>query len=256
MRAIIVDDEQANVKNLQALLVKHCPEINLLAYANNIETAIRLINLHQPNLLFLDIQLNKESGFDLLKQIAVKSFVVVFVTAFDHYGIQAIKFAALDYLLKPIDIDELIQAVAKAEAKVKTKQPNQQLDFLLNYLQKDNTLPVKIVLPQQKETRYVSVNHIIRCEADNTYTFFFLTNGDRILISKPLKEYADLLQPHGFLRTHQSHLVNSRFVKSWLKEDGGILLLDNGDHIPISKINRDKVRTALMDMGLTLSLKT
>lgn len=256
MRAIIVDDEQANVENLQALLVKHCPEINLLAYANNIETAIRLINLHQPNLLFLDIQLNKESGFDLLKQIAVKSFVVVFVTAFDHYGIQAIKFAALDYLLKPIDIDELIQAVAKAEAKVKTKQPNQQLDFLLNYLQKDNTLPVKIVLPQQKETRYVSVNHIIRCEADNTYTFFFLTNGDRILISKPLKEYADLLQPHGFLRTHQSHLVNSRFVKSWLKEDGGILLLDNGDHIPISKINRDKVRTALMDMGLTLSLKT
>ncbi len=256
MRAMIVDDEQANVENLQALLQKHCPKITVTACANTIEAAVRQIDLHQPDLLFLDIQLNKESGFDLLKQIAVKSFVVVFVTAFDHYGIQAIKFAALDYLLKPIDIDELIQAVTKAEAKVKTKQPNQQLDFLLNYLQKDNILPVKIALPQQKEIRYVSVNHIIRCEADNTYTFFFLTNGDRILVSKPLKEYADLLQPHGFLRTHQSHLVNSRFVKSWLKEDGGILLLDNGDHIPISKINRDKVRTALMDMGLTLSLKT
>ncbi len=245
MRAIIVDDELANIENLQALLSRHCPEINVIGYAKNNATATTLIDMHKPDLLFLDIQLGQYSGFDLLKSIEVKSFEVVFITAFDHYGIQAIKFAALDYLLKPVDIDELIDAVAKAEVKVKSKQSNQQLDFLLRHLKKDMSLPVKIALPQQKEIRYVIIDHILRCEAANTYTFFFLTNGDKILVSKALKEYADLLQPHGFIRTYQSHLINKRFVKSWIKEDGGILLLDNGDQIPISKINRDKVRVVL-----------
>lgn len=245
MRAILIDDEPANVENLQALLSRHCPEINVIAYAMNQEAAARLIDLHQPDLLFLDIQLGDGSGFDLLKAVTATSFEVIFITAFDHYGIQAIKFAALDYLLKPVDIDELIAAVAKAAVKVKSKQSNQQLEFLLDHLKKDRTLPVKIALPQQKEIRYVIVDMILRCEAANTYTFFYLTNGDKILVSRALKVYADLLQPYGFIRTHQSHLINRRFVKSWIKEDGGLLLLDNGDQIPISKINKDKVRLAL-----------
>ncbi len=245
MRAIIVDDEPANTENLQVLLSRYCPAVKVIASANNKEAAIALIDLHQPDLLLLDIQLDSGSGFDLLKQVAFKSFEVIFITAFDYYGIPAIKFAALDYLLKPIDIDELVGAVAKAEVKVISKQSNHQLEFLLNHLKKDVTVPVKIALPQQKEIRYVVVDTILRCEAANTYTFFYLINGDKILVSKALKEYSDILQQYGFIRTHQSHLVNGRFVKSWIKEDGGSLLLDNGDQIPISKINKDKVRAAL-----------
>jgi two-component system LytT family response regulator len=245
MQAIIVDDEQSNVENLQALLKRHCSQVNVIAYAYNIETATRLISQHQPDILFLDIQLGLETGFDVLRLLPSKSFEVIFITAFDHYGIQAIKFAALDYILKPIDIDELVRAVTTAEVKIKSKQSYKQLDFLLSQLNPDRSRPVKIALPQRKETRYIMADNIRRCQADNTYTFFFLTNEDKILVSKPLKEYADLLQNHGFIRTHQSHLVNTRFVKSWLKEDGGTLLLDNGDRIPISKIHRDKVRTIL-----------
>ena len=139
----------------------------------------------------------------------------------------------------------MVIATAKVEAKLKTKQHNQQLDFLLSYLKKDDSQPVKIALQQQKEIRYVTVSDIVRCEADNTYTFFYLRTGDRILVSKGLKDYSDMLPSNSFLRTHQSHLVNINFVKSWLKEDGGVLLLTNGDKIPVSRPNREKIRLAL-----------
>jgi len=248
MRAIIVDDEPANIENLRALLQRYCPQVTIIGSATNNSDAAALINQHQPDLLFLDIQLKDDSGFNLLKLVPEKSFEVIFVTAFDNYGIQAIKFAALDYLLKPVDIDELTTAVKKAE-KSRDKQHNRQLDILLSHVKNDKQ-PLKIALPQQKEIRYVALNDIIRCEADNTYTFFYLNNGDRILISRSIKEYTDLLEPNGFIRTHQSHLVNVTFIKSWLKEDGGMLLLNNGDKIPVSRPNRDKLRLVLT--GITL----
>lgn len=245
MRAVIVDDERANIDNLHILLNKYCPEIKIIATASKIEESIGLLSLHRPDLLFLDIQLGKRTGFDLLKQVEVKSFEVIFVTAFDQYGIQAVKFAALDYLLKPVNPDELIGAVAKATQRIQSKKQNEQLNFLLQQMQKPEKIPLKIALQQHHEIRYVDVAEILRCEANNTYTFFFLANGEKILISKPLKEYSELLKPNGFLRTHQSHLVNPLFVKSWLKEDGGILLLKNGDRIPVSKSNREGVKAFL-----------
>ncbi|SDD59456.1 two component transcriptional regulator, LytTR family [Mucilaginibacter pineti] len=243
--AIIIDDEPSNIENLWALLQKHCPQVNVFAGAGDVATAEKQISQHQPDLLFLDIQLKDETGFDLLKLLPVKNFEVIFVTAFDHYGIQAIKYAALDYLLKPVDIDELTQAVAKAELKVKSRQSNQQLEFLISNLKKDDAPLLKIALPQQKEIRYVLVSNIIRCEADDTYTFFFLNDGDKILVSKPLKEYADLLQPNGFLRTHQSHLVNVSHIRSWLKEDGGTLQMEDGSKVPVSKPNRERVKAGI-----------
>jgi two-component system LytT family response regulator len=250
MRAIIVDDELANIENLRALLLKHCPQVAVVASAFNNKDAAGLINLHQPELVFLDIQLNDDSGFNLFKLLPQKSFEVIFVTAFDNYGIQAIKFAALDYILKPVDIDELVAAIAKAEEKTKSKRHNQQLDFLLSHVKQDEKQPLKIALPQQKEIRYVVVNDIIRCEANNVYTFFYLQNGERLLVSKTLKEFAGLLEPNGFFRAHQTHLVNMMAIKSWLKEDGGTLLLTNGDKIPVSRPNRDKLKTVLSSLSV------
>ncbi|QNN42000.1 LytR/AlgR family response regulator transcription factor [Pedobacter roseus] len=245
MRTILVDDEVANLENLKILLDKHCPHIKVVASASNIDEAFAQVNLHHPDLLFLDIQMGKTTGFDLLNQLTEKTFEVVFVTAYDHYGIQAVKFAALDYLLKPVDPEELITAVEKAEIRFRNKINGEQLNFLLSQIKKSEPSSPKIALPQQHEIRYVSVDDIVRCVADNTYTFFFLSNGDKILISKPLKEYSDLLKPQGFVRAHQSHLVNPKFVKSWLKEDGGTLLMDNGDKIPVSKPNRELVKEVL-----------
>jgi len=245
MRAILVDDELANLENLQVLLTKNCPDVKVVDTASNIEDAFDKINLHRPDLLFLDIQMGKTTGFDLLNQLGVKTFEVIFVTAYDNYGIQAVKFAALDYLLKPVDPDELMVAVSKAENRIANKMSGEQLNFLLNQIKRSEPAAPKIALPQQHEIRYVSVDDIVRCVADNTYTFFHLSSSERILISKPLKEYSDLLKPQGFVRSHQSHLVNPKFVKSWLKEDGGTLLMNNGDKIPVSKPNREIVKALL-----------
>jgi len=245
MRAILVDDEVANLENLQVLLAKNCPEVKVVAVASNIDDAFTQVNLHRPELLFLDIQMGKTTGFDLLNLLTEKSFEVIFVTAYDSYGIQAVKFAALDYLLKPVDPGELSLAISKAEQRIKSKINGEQLNFLLNQIKRTEPAVLKIALPQQNEIRYVSVDEIVRCVADNTYTFFHLSSGEKILISKPLKEYSDLLKPQGFVRTHQSHLVNPGFVKSYLKEDGGTLLMNNGDKIPVSKPNREMVKAVL-----------
>jgi len=245
MKAILVDDELSNLENLQTLLHKHCPEVEVVGCSENIAHATNLIRTQKPDLLFLDIQMGRYSGFNLLSALPEKSFEVIFVTAYDQYGIQAVKFAALDYLLKPIDIDELLLAVNKAAEKIKIKRKTAQLDFLLQHLNKPVSAPVRIALQQQQEIRYVWVKDIVRCEAESSYTFFILSNNDKILVSKPLKEYAELLIAHQFIRTHQSHLINPAYVKSWLKEDGGLLLLNNGDHIPISKQNRERVKESL-----------
>jgi two-component system LytT family response regulator len=244
IKAIIIDDERHNIENLRILINKHCPEVDIAGSSETISDAVTLIETQRPHVVFLDIQMGPSTGFDLLKNISERNFEVIFVTAYDKYGIQAVKFAALDYILKPIDINELLLAIDKVKEKLAAKQSNKQLDFLVDYL-KQNGKPAKIALPQQQEVRYVPVVDIIRCEAQNTYTWFFLSNNDKILVSKPLKEYDELLAPHNFIRCHQTHLVNPAFVKSFLKEDGGGLLLQNGVKIPVSKQKKDYVKEAL-----------
>jgi two-component system, LytTR family, response regulator len=248
MRAILIDDEISNVENLRILLEKHCPKVTIVATAQNVNDAVDAIAKYLPDLIFLDIQMSEQTGFDVLKMLPKRNFEVIFVTAYDQYGIEAVKFAALDYLLKPVDIEELINAVNKVEYKLGIQVQTSQLDFLLQQLKKPETQGNKIALPMQSEIRYVALSDIVRCEADNTYTHFFLSSGEKILVSKSLKEYADLLRPNGFLRTHQSHLVNPKYVKSWLKEDGGVLRLSSGEKIPISKPNKDAVKHALQQI--------
>jgi two-component system LytT family response regulator len=245
MKAIIVDDETSNRENLQQLLDKYADDVQVCAVAENVNEAISIIREHQPQLVFLDIQLHAQTGFDLLKQLGEINFEIIFITAYNQYAIQAIRFSALDYLLKPIDIDELTAAIDKARKHIHEKQKNERLGYLLEYLKDENKATPRIALPMLGETRYVNIADIVRCEADNTYTRFILNNGERILVSKTLKEYADMLTGHRFLRTHQTHLINMAYIKSWLREDGGSLLLNDQTKIPISKLNREKVKAAL-----------
>ncbi|MBD1385121.1 response regulator transcription factor [Mucilaginibacter rigui] len=245
MKTLIIDDETSNRENLQQLLQVYAPDVQICALSENVDDALRAIILHRPQLVFLDIQLHGRSGFDLLKQLGDIDFEIIFVTAYDQYGIQAIKFAALDYLLKPIDIDELKHAVDKARKAIQQKQKNERLNHLLDYLKDDKKNPSRIALPMFSETRYVNIPDIVRCEADNTYTKFVIIGGEHILVSKTLKEYADMLTGQGFIRAHQSHLVNMSYIKSWLREDGGSLLLTDNTKIPVSKLNREKVKAAL-----------
>jgi two-component system LytT family response regulator len=245
IKSIIVDDEPNNIENLQQIIQAWCPQIDVVATASNAGDAIAAIKANQPHLLFLDIQMLGQSGFDVLKAFEKIDFEVIFITAYDKYGIQAIKFSALDYLLKPIDIAEFKLAIEKATRKINSRQQNHSIENLLEYIKAGQKETPKITLPTLTEIRYVKITDIVRCEASNNYTTFYLQSGELVLVCKTLKEFADILKPHHFVRTHQSHLVNVQFVKSYLKEDGGTLLLNDQTKIPISRQNRELVKDAL-----------
>lgn len=245
IRCVLIDDEINNLENLQYLLQQYCTGLEIVGKASSADEGMQLIKAKKPDLVLLDIQMPGKSGFDLLKSFDTVSFEVIFITAHDQYGIQAIKFSALDYLLKPVDVEELKQAIDKAKQRISLKQQNNNINNLIAYLQKPQQESPRIALPTLSQTHYVKVNEILHCEASDNYTQFFLENGEKILVSRTLKEYAELLKPYSFQRTHQSHLVNMHYVKSFLKEDGGFLLLQNNTKIPISRQHLDSIKTVL-----------
>ncbi|MBO0931373.1 LytR/AlgR family response regulator transcription factor [Fibrella aquatilis] len=246
MKAILIDDEPHSLDNIQALLQTYCPQVTLCATALSAAAGRAMLYAHQPDLVFLDIQMPGQSGVDLLRSLPAYDFEVIIVTAYDQYAIQAMRLAAVDYLLKPVDIGELQAAVDKAMKQRRLKAHNQQLTNLLALLTSGQANEEqRIALATAKETRLVKVGEIIRCESANNYTTFFLGDGEALLVCKPIYEYEELLQPHGFLRCHQSHLVNKQWIKSWKKVYGDFLLLTNGTEIPISRGKREAIKRAL-----------
>lgn len=247
IKGIIIDDEQNNITNLQRLLEKYCPEVIITGSSTDANEAISLIKNSQPDLVFLDIQMPEKDGFQVLQELNSYDFEVIFVTAFSQYGIQAIKFSAIDYLLKPIDIKELKKAVAKTSDRLKHKNQNLQLQNLLHHLKEsNNSSEHRIAISSLKETRFVYVKNIVRCQSENSYTLFFTDEGETIISTVPLYEYDEMLSIYGFIRCHQSHLVNKKHVKSLLKEDNYTLLLYDQVRIPVSRNKKDLVKKALV----------
>lgn len=240
IKAIIVDDEINARENLSFLLNNYCSQVKINGSAESVSEAIELIQSTQPELVFLDIEIGEGSGFDVLEAIKNTPIEVIFTTAFNHYAIKAFKFSAIDYLLKPIDIEELKEAVQRAEERVKGNKLNNRLDFLLNNLgdNKDKKLR-KIGLPIQGGIQFFALDEIIRLQSQSNYTTFYLTRNREFLISKTLKEYDEMLCDHGFVRIHQSHLVNIDHVAQYQKADGGYLILSDGSNVPLSKNYRD-----------------
>jgi two-component system LytT family response regulator len=244
--AVLIDDEANNLTNLSRLLTQYCPEVAIVGTAMDAATGRQLITTRQPELVFLDIQMPGTSGLDLLQQLPSHDFQLIFVTAYDHYGIQAVKFAAVDYLLKPINTDELEKAVRKALRRHSERQKNGQLENLLQLLQRQSYKEEhRIALTTLKETRFLYTRQILRCESDNNYCHFFLDNGEKLLVSRPIYEFEPLLKDYGFIRCHQSHLINKNHVRSWIREGGDFLLLDNGDTVPVSRSKKEVVLHAL-----------
>ena len=246
MKAVLIDDEPHNLQNLQALLEIYSPQVEVCALALNAEQGKTALYTHRPDLLFLDIQMPGQDGFALLRSLADYDFEVIFVTAYDQYAIQAMRFSAVDYLLKPVDIGELQAAVARASQRRQLKVQSQQVANLMQWLQAQaRKEELQIALSTTQETRFVKTSEIIRCESSNNYTTFFLSDGTKLLISKPIYEYDDLLSGYGFLRCHQSHLVNKTYIKSWKKDYGDFLLLANGTQVPISRGKKEAIKKAL-----------
>ena len=246
IRAVIIDDEKNNIENLTGLLKRYSLNVDVIDTATNAEDAIELIINTNPDLLFLDIQMSGKNGFDILRALPQHPFEVIFVTAFDQYGIQAVKLAAIDYLLKPINPEELKLSIAKVENKLSKMKDNLQLENLMELIKnKDSKNEHKLALATTKEIRFVNTNEIVRCESSNAYTKFYFIDSKSIMVSKPIFEYEELLNDYDFIRCHQSHLVNKKFIKSLIKEDGGYLLLEDNTRIPVSRSKKENVLKAL-----------
>jgi two-component system, LytTR family, response regulator len=249
INAVIIDDEPHNIDNLKSLLHEYFKEVEISETAINAESAREIILQNKPDLVFLDIQMPDKNGFELLQSLPDYSFDVIFVTAFDNYGIQAVKFAAIDYLLKPISIEELKTAVKKVIEKKEKRNQNLQLENLIQLL-KNNQQEHRIALPSAQEIKYVNPADIIRCESNNNYTTFYFASGEKLVVSKPIYFYEELLQDYNFIRCHQSHLVNKKYIMSLVKEDGGYLLLKDKTQLPISKQKKEIIKTLFQKSSL------
>ena len=245
--AAIVDDEQGNRENLLRMLGTYCPQIKISAICSSVTEACTVLPEVKPDILFLDIRLGDDTGFSLLESLPDVPFEVIFVTAYDSYAIQAIRFSALDYLLKPIDPEELAHAVEKAVQVVLRKQENKRMQ---NLLQNTRVLDKqkKIALSVADKIEFVEIGSIIRCESENNYTTFYLKTGEKLVVSKTLKEFDELLTPHNFMRVHQSHLINLDEIKSFIKSDGGYIRMKDGSSIPISRQRRNYVMDVLKEL--------
>lgn len=244
IRAIIIEDEKSNRENLAKILAEYCRQVEIVALCSSAVEGRKAITEHLPDLVFLDIEMPGGSGFSLLESIDTINFEVIFVTAFDHYGIKAVKFCALDYLLKPIDILELIRAVGKVENRLTEKSENLRMKTLLANRQSETKNP-KIALPLSDKIEFIEISSINRCEGEGNYTHIYLKTGENILASKTLKEFDELLTDHNFLRVHQSHLINLNEVKSYVKTDGGYIKMKDGSSVSISRQRREMVMETL-----------
>lgn len=241
--AILVDDMPQALEMLQSDISNQHPSIQIIGTASSVVEAAKLLRKQQPDILFLDIMLGDGTGFDILEIIPDLQSKIIFVTASDEYAIKAFKFAAIDYVLKPYADEELANAIDKA---IKSIQPHkEQLDVLQHAVNNPNNQPQKISLHTLDKIIVVSLDEIIRCKSDNNYTTFYFENGNKIMVTKTLKYFADLLKESHFLRVHQSHLVNTMFIKEYIKSDGGYLVLKNKSTVPVSVRKRSEVFEAL-----------
>jgi two-component system LytT family response regulator len=241
VKAIIIDDEKHCSDNLQWQLQQYCPEVEVVCVCKNAEQGLSAINMQQPQLVFLDVEMPGMTGFEMLEKLPVKSFDTIFTTAFDQYAIRAIRFGALDYLVKPVDKDELRTAVDKV-VKHTSGESLKQLTALLTHIRKSNDLSFqKIALPTIHGYELVPLNNIIYCESKSNYTNIHLNNGQQILVSRTLKDVEELLNMHPFFRLHNSYLVNLQYAVRYTRGEGGFLVLNNDITVPVSRNKKEEL---------------
>jgi len=237
--AIIIDDIEDARKTLKKDLALWCPEIKVIGEAGGVVEGAKLLRTMQPDVLFLDIQLQDGSGFDLLGIVQDISYRIIFTTASDAHAIRAFRFSAADYLLKPIDPEELKDAVKKLSEK--RAGDGQSLDLLKASIGEKSRKQEKLALHSLDKIHVVSISDILRCESSINYTTFHFSGGKKLLVTRTLKDFDDLLSGHGFYRVHNSHLINTRYIKEFVKTEGGYLVMTDGTSIPVSSRKRPEV---------------
>lgn len=237
IRAVIIDDEHDSRETIFNILKNYCKNIDVVGQANGVNSGLTMVKKTNPDVVFLDIQMPDGTGFDLLEKIPNVNFKVIFITAYDQYALKAIKFSALDYILKPVDPQQLIDAVSKIRIdQMDIEDMNKKINILL----RNRTGFERITLPTSDGFKFVDIKDIVRCEADNNYTGFYLNNGEKALVTRTLKEYEDTLSGMDFIRVHQSHIVNLKYIDRYIKGDGGTIVMVDGSEVEVSRRRKEE----------------
>lgn len=251
VKAAIIDDEKNGRDIVRQYLSLYCEDIDVIGEADSVESGFALLTSQSPDIVFLDIQMQDGTGFNLLEKLPQRNFKVIFVTAYDQFALKAIKFSASDYILKPVEPDEFVDAVERVKSEVEKQSQSQvqvqddRIDTLLTISKKNDF--TKVGLPTSEGIRFVKVDDIVRCEADGPYTQVFLSTGERIVVSKNLKIYEDLFVGNGFLRVHKSHLINISYIDKYLNGggDGGSVAMADGSIVEVSRRKKDELLSML-----------
>ena len=238
IKAMIIDDEPYCCESLAILLEVYCPEVTVTGIFYDSSEALIAIRKHSPDLIFLDVEMPKMNGFDMLKQLPAINFEIIFTTSYDQYAVKAIRFSAIDYLLKPIDTDELQNAVQKVIRRSQ-KPIAEQLEILMQKIQKPSAPISRIALPTMEGLQMIAVDTIISCESDSNYTNLHLKNNKKMVVCRNLKDMEELLEEHSFARVHRCYLVNLNEVEKFVKGEGGYLIMSDGSSIDVSRTKKE-----------------
>ncbi len=239
IKAILIDDEFNSLQNLEKKLQEFCPDVNIVAITQKPEEGILLIRQHQPEVVFLDIEMPRMSGFRLLEELGEYDFDIIFTTAYNHYSIDAIRISAFDYLVKPIGIEELQQAVERL-AKSKGTQTKEKIDILKKSLSDNRSQEDKIAISTSEGIEFVPIKNILHIESKSNYSKIYLPEDKTIMVSKILKDFEEMLLPYNFLRIHNSHLINLNYIKKYIRKNGGQVMLQDGTVIEISRRKKEE----------------
>jgi len=241
MRILIVEDEPSASQNLQNLLNKYVPEVEVIGISENVKDAIQKINSSQPDLILLDIQLGDQTSFEVLEKVDLEKFDVIFVTAYNNYALKAFQYSAVDYLLKPINPILLQKAVRKSAEKRKNINASLMLNTLLDNLKGKSKSLEKIVLSTAEMMHVVEVDSIVKCQSSGNYTTFYFKDGKQLVISRTLKEFDEQLSDSGFFRVHRSWLVNQSYIIGYDKREGGGVVLKDQSRLPVSPTKKEEL---------------
>lgn len=244
LRAVIIDDIDSIRSKNTALIKEHCPNVTIMAEANDVRSGVEVIKKFLPDLVFLDVEMPDGTGFDLLQQLKPINFKVIFITGFQDFAIKAFRFSAIDYLLKPIDPTDLIEAVKKAEETLNKDALELKFGTLFTNMERPKESQ-KIILKTSEKLYSVNVQDIVHCESEKNYTTFHFINASKLVVSTTLKDYETLLTPYGFFRTHQSHLINMFYFDHFIKADGGTIVMKNKMTIPLASRKKEEFMTLL-----------
>jgi len=245
LKAIIIDDEPYCCEILAAMLASDCPEVEVISICSNAAQGLTAIRQHSPDLVFLDVEMPKMNGFEMLEEISAINFHLIFTTSYDQYALKAIRFSAIDYLLKPIDREELKKAVQKVKERFQVMIP-QQLEILMEKIKQSANPVNKIALPTMEGLQMIPVDTIVSCESDDNYTTIKLKTNKKLIVTRSLKEMEEILEQHSFIRVHRFYLINLNEIEKYIKGDGGYLVMSDGTSIDVARNKKEVLLKKLL----------